>query len=249
MFTIKDLLQGDVPDVRVGIGCGTDLRNVERSVRTLNSNNVTIYNDPNALVDDLFSGNIEAAVRGDMPSSGLLNILKRKADVKELERLAIMEVKRNKPLFLAPVGIDEGWTVAQKYSIAERAVDLMEELGANTTIAVMSGGRTEDMGRNPVVDRTIRDAMELVTLLNESGYDSYHAEILIESAVENADLIIAPDGVTGNLIFRVLHFIGDAIAMGAPVMNIEKIFVDTSRAKTDYIDSIILAMRLAEGTK
>jgi len=248
MFTVKDLLQGDVPDVRVGIGCGTDLRNVERSVRTLNSNNITIYKDPNALVDDLFSGNIEAAVRGDMPSSGLLNILKRKADVKELERLAIMEIKR-KPIFLAPVGIDEGWTVAQKFSIAERAVDLMEELGADTTIAVMSGGRTEDTGRNSVVDKTIRDAMELVTLLNESGYDAYHAEILIESAVEDADLIIAPDGVTGNLIFRVMHFIGDAVALGAPVMNIEKIFVDTSRAKTDYIDSIILAMRLVEGTK
>jgi len=248
MFTVKDLLQGDVPDVRVGIGCGTDLRNVERSVRTLNSNNIMIYKDPNALVDDLFSGNIEAAVRGDMPSSGLLNVLKRKADVKELERLAIMEIKR-KPIFLAPVGIDEGWTVAQKFSIAERAVDLMEELGADTTIAVMSGGRTEDTGRNSVVDKTIRDAMELVTLLNESGYDAYHAEILIESAVEDADLIIAPDGVTGNLIFRVMHFIGDAVALGAPVMNIEKIFVDTSRAKTDYIDSIILAMRLVEGTK
>jgi predicted methyltransferase MtxX (methanogen marker protein 4) len=65
--------------------------------------------------------------------------------------------------------------------------------------------------------------------------------------VDEADLIIAPDGITGNLIFRTMHFIGDALALGAPVLNIDRVFVDTSRVKTDYIDSIILAMKLAEG--
>jgi len=249
MFTVKDLFQTDLPDVRVGIGSGTDSGHVEKGVRALNKKSVKIYKDPKELVDDLFSGKIDAAVRGDMPSSELLHILKERAGVRELERLVIMEPKNGHAFFMAPVGIDEGSTVEEKHGIAVRAIKLMKDMGAGTRIAVMSGGRTDDKGRNDIVDRSINDAEKLVSILQKEGYDAYHAEILIESAVEEADLIIAPDGITGNLIFRTMHFIGDAIAMGAPVLNIDKVFVDTSRVKTDYMDSIILAMRLAEGRR
>ncbi|MCL1810703.1 MAG: methanogenesis marker protein Mmp4/MtxX [Methanomassiliicoccaceae archaeon] len=249
MFTTKDLLHADLPDVRIGIGRGTDSGRVESSVSALNKEKIRIYTDPKELVDDLFSGKIDAAVRGDMPSSELLRLLKERAGVEDLERLVIMEPERGRAFFMAPVGIDEGNTVEEKRRIAVRAVKLMKEMGAGTRIAVMSGGRIDDKGRNETIDRSLRDAEELVSILQKEGYDAYNAEILIESAVEEADLIIAPDGITGNLIFRVMHFIGDAVAMGAPVLNIDKIFVDTSRVKTDYMDSIILAMMLAEGRK
>jgi len=248
MFTVKKLLHADLPDVCVGIGRGTDTKHVEKSARAFKEK-VKIYDDAKELVDDLFSGKIDAAVRGDMPSSELLHILKDRAGVKELERLVIMEPKKGRAFFMAPVGIDEGYTVEEKYWIAVRAIKLMKEMGAGTRIAVMSGGRSDDKGRNEAVDRTINDAEELVARLQKEGYNAYHAEILIEAALEEADLIITPDGITGNLIFRTMHFIGDAIAMGAPVLNIDKVFVDTSRAKTDYMDSIILAMRLVEGKK
>ena len=80
----------------------------------------------------------------------------------------------------------------------------------------------------------------------DEGYDAYDAEILLEDIVREADLVIAPDGISGNIIFRALHFIGGAKALGAPVINTDKIFVDTSRAKTDYVDCIALAMKLTE---
>ncbi|MDR0508312.1 MAG: methanogenesis marker protein Mmp4/MtxX [Candidatus Methanoplasma sp.] len=249
MFVVKDLMQTDLPNVRVGIGSVADSKHVESSVRALNKESVKIYYDPKKLVDDLFSGEIDAAVRGDMSSAELLRILKEKAEVSELERVVIMEPKNGRAFFMAPVGIDEGRTVEEKRRIAVNAIKLMRKMGAGTRIAVMSGGRIGDKGRNEAVDRSISDAEMLVSMLQKEMYDAYHAEILIESAVEEADLIIAPDGVIGNLIFRTLHFIGDAIALGAPVLNIDKVFVDTSRVKTDYIDSIILAMRLAEGRK
>jgi predicted methyltransferase MtxX (methanogen marker protein 4) len=57
---------------------------------------------------------------------------------------------------------------------------------------------------------------------------------------------MAPDGVTGNLIFRSLHFLGARRAFGAPVVNIDQPFVDTSRAKTDFSDPVLLAAGLAE---
>ncbi|MBR5999145.1 MAG: methanogen marker protein 4 [Candidatus Methanomethylophilaceae archaeon] len=152
---------------------------------------------------------------------------------------------RDKAIFVAPVGIDEGWSVEDRVDMAIRSEALMKKLGCgNVRIAVMSGGRDEDLGRLDVVDETIADAMEIVKRLNKKGYDAYDAQILLEDAVDEADLIIAPNGITGNLIFRTMHFIGNAPAFGAPLINTDKVFVDTSRVKTDFTDSIILAMKL-----
>jgi predicted methyltransferase MtxX (methanogen marker protein 4) len=43
------------------------------------------------------------------------------------------------------------------------------------------------------------------------------------------------------LIFRTLTFLGSGQGHGAPVVNIDKIFVDTSRASPDYANAIRLA--------
>ena len=247
MFTSETLLKGHIPKgVKVGIGCNGTSAKVRDSVKGIEGS-AKVYTDPELLVDDLISGKIDAAVRGDMSSSVLLPLLKEKMGVEELERVVLLEPVGGKLVIAAPVGIDEGWTVQQKYDLAVKSIELMKRIGMGTKIAVMSGGRKDDIGRHPTVDNTIKDALELVDRLNSEGYDAYHAEILIENAVEDADLIIAPDGISGNLIFRTMHLIGGASALGAPIINIDKVFIDTSRAKKDYKDSIALAMRLTEG--
>ena len=247
MFTSETLLKGHIPKgVKVGIGCNGTSAKVRDSVKGIEGS-AKVYTDPELLVDDLISGKIDAAVRGDMSSSVLLSLLKKKMGVGELERVVLLEPVGGKLVIAAPVGIDEGWTVQQKYDLAVKSIELMKRIGMGTRIAVMSGGRKDDIGRHPTVDSTIKDALELVDRLNSEGYDAYHAEILIENAVEDADLIIAPDGISGNLIFRTMHLIGGASALGAPIINIDKVFIDTSRAKKDYKDSIALAMRLTEG--
>ncbi|MDR0778572.1 MAG: methanogenesis marker protein Mmp4/MtxX [Methanomassiliicoccaceae archaeon] len=242
MFTYDGLLKDTPKDVIVGIGRGSERGDVERSAAAFE--NVLIYDDPGEMVCDLKNGSIDAAVRGDMSSSKLLPKIKEDFGLSDIQRTVLLEPVGKKMVFVAPVGIDEGWTVPQKYDLAIKSVELMRRIGMNERIAVMSGGREDDKGRNDTVDRTIDDAAELVKKLRSEGYDAYHAEILIESAVDEADLLIAPDGISGNLIFRTLHFLGNAKALGAPVINMNKVFVDTSRVKTDYRDSIALAMRL-----
>ena len=96
---------------------------------------------------------------------------------------------------------------------------------------------------------SIDSARSIAKRLTEEGYDAYHSQILIEDAVREADILIAPEGITGNIIFRTLHFIGGTAALGAPIANADKVFVDTSRVKTDYRDSIALAMLLTEVRK
>ena len=246
MFTSKTLLCSDLPDVRVGIGRGTTNGNVERSVLAMEGHDIVIYDDPYELAGDLASGKIDAAVRGDISSSVLLPILKSKIGLKSLERAVFMEPLGEKMFILAPVGIDEGWTECQKHDLAVRSVALAKRVGMGSKIAIMSGGRCEDVGRCKVVDKSIESARNLAKKLCDEGYDAYHSQILIENAVKEADIIIAPEGITGNIIFRSLHFIGGVKALGAPVINTDKVFIDTSRAKTDYRDSLALAMMLTE---
>ena len=249
MFTTRSLFEGHIPSgVKVGIGCSGASDKVRDSAKDF-GDSVTIYTDPELLIADLYEGRIDAAIRGDMSSSKLIPIIKRRFGIDEVERVVFLEPVGRKMIITAPVGIDEGWTVQQKHDIVTRTVGLMERIGMGTRIAIMSGGRKDDIGRCKAVDDTINDALELVDMLAKEGYDAYHAEILLEDAVDEADLIIAPDGISGNLLFRSMHFIGGAMALGAPVINMDKVYIDTSRAKKDYRDSIMLAMRLTEGTR
>jgi putative methanogen marker protein 4 len=246
MFTTESLLKSELPKARVGIGRGTDAGNVEKSVEAMKQYDVRIYDDPEQLADDLATGKIDAAIRGDMSSSVLLPILKKRLEVHALERIVFMELLNGKMIIMAPVGIDEGWSDAQREELARKSVSMAKRVGLGTKVAVMSGGRCEDVGRCKAVDRSIESARNIVKQLKSEGYDAYHCQILIEDAVNNADILIAPEGITGNIIFRTLHFIGGAKALGAPVVNMDKVFIDTSRVKTDYTDSIALALRLTE---
>ncbi len=240
----EELLAGPLPDARIGIGRGTDRGNIESSVEASEAD-VVIYDDPDKMVADLVTGRIDAAIRGDMPSDVLLPKLKKGLDLQKLERAVLLEPIGGRLFLLAPVGIDEGWTEEQKFDIACKTADFAKRVGMDSRIAVMSGGRCEDRGRCTAVDKSIDSALAVVDRLRNVGYDAYHSQILVEDAINEAGVIIAPEGITGNIMFRTLHFVGGAQALGAPVVNTDLVFIDTSRVKTDYRDSIALARRLS----
>jgi putative methanogen marker protein 4 len=194
-----------------------------------------------ALTRDLFSGVIDAAIRGTLPANATLKALKRAAKVDHLERIALLETASGKKFLLAPVGIDEGWTVAQKLELIKKGKIMARKFGLSEKAAILSGGRLGDVGRHPLVDQTIADAEHIARV---SG--AVHYEILIEDAIRNCGVIIAPDGISGNLIFRTLAFLGAGKGLGAPVVNIPRVFVDTSRASPDYQYAIHSAVSLLD---
>jgi putative methanogen marker protein 4 len=194
-----------------------------------------------ALVDDLADGHIDAAVRGTLPSNSTLKALKKAMGVDHLERIALLETAHGKKFLLTPVGVDEGWTVGEKIELIQKGKTIAKKFGLPEKVGVLSGGRLGDVGRHKQVDASMADA-ELVARL--SGAE--HCEILIEDAIETCGLIIAPDGISGNLIFRTLVFLGKGHGHGAPVVNISRIFVDTSRASPNYTNALLLAVSLLE---
>ena len=206
--------------------------------------NVTVFEDPHpeqVMVDDLASGKIDAAVRGTLPSNSTLKALKKAMGVDHLERIALLETVHGKKFLLTPVGVDEGWTVAEKLELIKKGRVIAKKFGLPEKTGILSGGRLGDIGRHPQVDASMAEA-ELVARLAEAT----HCEILIEDAVENCGLIIAPDGISGNLVFRTLTLLGGGHGHGAPVVNISRIFVDSSRASPNYTNALLLAASLLE---
>jgi predicted methyltransferase MtxX (methanogen marker protein 4) len=139
------------------------------------------------------------------------------------------------------VGVDEGWTIPEKLDLVAKGREIARTFGLPGGGAILSGGRLGDVGRHKQVDKSLASG-ELVAKIASAR----HAEILIEDAVEDCGLIIAPDGISGNLIFRTLTFLGAGKGHGAPVVNIDKIFVDTSRASPDYTNALMLADALSK---
>jgi putative methanogen marker protein 4 len=193
------------------------------------------------MIDDLASGKIDAAVRGTLPSNATLKALKKAEGVDYLERIALLETVKGKKFLLTPVGVDEGWTIPEKLELIRKGKVIAKKFGLPEKTGILSGGRRGDVGRHPRVDASMAEA-ELVAKRSDSVY----YEILIEDAVETCGLIVAPDGISGNLVFRTLTLLGGGHANGAPVVNISRIFVDTSRASPNYVNALLLAASLLE---
>jgi putative methanogen marker protein 4 len=248
---------------RIGIGIAEDARKVIDSANSVSGNFVTICyckpgivekksigksveiaeheNPEQGIIDDLMAGRIDAAVRGTLHANTTLRALKDAEGVDHLERIALLETAYGKKFFFAPVGVDEGWTGPEKLELIKKGRLIAQKFGLSEKVGVLSGGRLGDIGRHPQVDASIAEA-ELIASLGNAE----HCEILIEDAVKSCGLIIAPDGISGNLVFRTLTFLGAGQGHGAPVVNISRIFVDTSRASPNYANALLLAAALLE---
>lgn len=251
----SDLLLAQIPgrSLRIGIGTAEDDRKVRLScdqAEPLGLGEIVMYHDAQRLAEDLREGRLDAVVRGDMDSNEAMAALRAAFGVKRVLRAAFLEPPHGRMFLLAPVGIDEGWTADEKFELARLGAGVLRRLGVEPVVGIMSGGRSSDRGRMVAVDRTLDDAVIVVERLQEEGIDARDVQILIESAVRECDVLIAPDGISGNLIFRTLHFLGGGKALGAPVLNIPRTYIDTSRAKESYVDSIVLAAALSgDGTR
>ncbi|MDH7508542.1 MAG: methanogenesis marker protein Mmp4/MtxX [Methanomassiliicoccales archaeon] len=245
--TILDTARGS--DARVGIGFVGDTQGAHRitsAAKRIGLGKPIIFNDPRRLVEALSSGEIDAAVRGNLDAHSTISAIKTIFSLDRIFRMALMQPRKGMIVLIGPVGVDEGWTVEDKIEMIDLGSRFLTNFNIEPKIGVLSGGRKGDRGRHPIVDKTLDDAEFIVRHFAGSGLDVKDCEILIENAILDRNLILAPDGISGNLIFRTLHFLGGWRALGAPVLNLEKVFIDTSRAKKSYIDSIALASAIAK---
>lgn len=222
------------------VGSNKEIREIGTEVEVIDTE------DPEKiLVDLLVSRQVDAVIRGTAKASGALLELKKALGVKRVCRLALLLTADGTPFFLAPVGIDEGNSIADKLRIVSRGAEYIQRFGIEPVVGVLSGGRIGDIGRDPRVDRTLADGELVVKQAIKMGINAKHHTILIENAIKEANFILAPDGISGNLIFRTLAFLGGGDGLGAPVLMDDYVFVDTSRVGGHFTKAIMLASALS----
>jgi len=214
---------------------------------------VSAHRPEEELIKLLKEGAVDAAVRGELSAVKVLHAIKDVLKPASTGRIALLETSAGRDFLFAPVGVDEGNTVEHRLFLALEGVKLARMLGVKPKLSVLSGGREEDAGRHVEVDRSLEDATRLVESLRSRGVgDVENQGILIEDAMKRgSNLILAPNGIAGNLIFRTLAFLGGGRGYGAVMAGIEESYVDTSRAASteEYKIAMLMACAIAAWKK
>ncbi len=218
-------------------------KKIVRASRICNFADVVIVDEgektEKRLVDLLESGEVDAAVRGTARASKLISELKGRGY--SFYRIALLETLYEKLFLLAPIGVDEGKSISEKIEIVEEARKMAKKLGLGDNVAFLAGGRLSDVGRSEKVDRSLAEAELLARICK-----GVNREILLEDVEE--DIIIAPDGIIGNYIFRAMCYLGGGREYGAYYSKLPFTLVDTSRSQSveGYVRAIALASVMSE---
>jgi len=226
------------------------LKNNNKNIEKHEHIDLITSKEPEQEIINFLSNNmINAIVRGSLSSSKFLKKIKLELNILEVNRLAILETYKGFQFFYGPVGIDECNDIDSKIKFVNKAIHELQSLNIEPKISILSGGRLSDIGRDPKVDKTINIAEEVVVHIRKEhpNLEINHDEILIEKAISNkSNLIIAPDGLSGNLIYRTLVHLGGGKAYGAIYMDLNKILIDTSRVGkiSELEGALLLALAL-----
>ncbi|MDL2261482.1 methyltransferase [Methanimicrococcus sp. OttesenSCG-928-J09] len=192
------------------------------------------------IISMLVSGEVDAAIRGTAKASDSLSNLKRACHINKIHRIAILLTKDGNPYFFAPVGIDEGTTTEDKIEFICLGTHLLKRLGVSPHVGLIS--TPDEAGK--------AEAKEIVRIITEEK--KLHVvdyQLDLEEAFEHSNYILAPNGITGNLIFRALTFLGGGDGLGAPILMDRHVFVDTSRSAGHYTKAIMVASALSKKKK
>ncbi len=203
-----------------------------------------IYRDED-LVRAVLDDKIHGVVRGSLPASNIMRELKE--TYPHITRATYVNGDKYEFL-LTPVGIDEGNSVEDRLDIVENCVAFYKRLGKTPKIAILAEGRKDDFGRGEEVSQSINDSEKLTKIIQEKTNEEVkNYYILVEKAIkDNCNIIVAPNGRVGNIIFRTLVLLNSWPSYGAITFGMDKIFIDTSRDQSieGYVRSLILANTL-----
>jgi putative methanogen marker protein 4 len=247
--TLQGLAKSNYAKVGIGVGehpkAAQIVKKSMKYAAKLEYAETVIFNSGSEMISALKDGDIAAAVRGTLSAKETLGELKKVFKIVSIYRSALICINEKNCFFLAPVGIDEGIFIDERLQFIKLIDSQLQRLGISSKISIISGGRLEDFGRSGLVDESLQAGKKLFYSAKDEGFDVTHNGILIEEAYKDSNIIIAPNGIVGNLLFRTLNYLGNARSFGAPILNLDEIFIDTSRSKEDYTDSIMMASALS----
>ena len=235
--------------IRIAVGVGEN-KNILKAIELFkkqqeNIEIIQVTSDED-LARSILDPDITSVVRGSLPASNVMKQLK--SEFPNISRATY--VNGEYEFLLTPVGIDEGNNLDEKLEIAKNCGNFLKTLGKTPKIAVLADGRSGDYGRSEEISASIDESKKLTELIRKNtDFDVENYYILIEKAIkDNCNVIIAPNGIIGNIIFRTLVLLNSWPSYGAVTFGIDKIYIDTSRDQSvdGYVRSLNLAYNLAK---
>lgn len=208
-------------------------------------------NPERKLPEILVNGEVDALIRGtidDFKTSEAYAELIGKEKMQKMIILGLLEDVHGRQFFINTGHNTDGWTIEEKIRACEGiAKFLKEELEVEPKIAIMTGRRSETYERkkdsndeiDKILNKTYEDAEEVVKKLTEKGINAKNYSIEIETALkEGCNIIVPPNGMVANQIFRTLVFLGGGKILTASAANLPHILEGGSRSEKDFLNHI-----------
>lgn len=233
--------------IAIGIGKNKNILQAIDIFKDKYKVDIKLIQNDNELAKAILDDEIDAVVRGSLAASGVIKEVKK--HFPEISRATYVNGE-NHEFLLTPVGIDEGETVEDKLKIAINCGNFLKKLSKEPKIAILADGRKGDYGRSEEISKSIDDSEKLTQLIKDTtDFNVKNYYILIEQALkDNCNVLIAPNGIIGNIIFRTLILVNSWPSCGAVTFGINGIYIDTSRDQSveGYLRSLIFAYKLAK---
>ena len=254
-----------------GLGENENIIKASNELNEIDDLEITLVKTEDELIEAFKNPEIDAVIRGSLKASKVIKAIKDFKSGQTINRTTYINTEddesfsKDYEFLLAPVGIDEGKNIEEKIILAIQAANFIQYLGKKPKIAVLAEGRKDDLGRSERIDESLISSEELTNRLIETfkeldnfdndsdeiskNYSIKNYYILLEQAIEDGyNIILANDGIFGNIMFRTLVLLDKWPSYGAVTLGIDEIFIDTSRDQTveGYVRSLKLAYRLAK---
>ncbi len=199
------------------------------------------------LAKTLFNEEVEGIVRGtidDFKTFEAYSALIGDKKSKEILGLALMEDFYGRQFFISNGSNPHGWTNEEKIRDCEGVIEFMKtELGIKPKIGFITGVRHETYARKKgikegvqgILNQTYEDAEFIVDYFAKKGIDARNYAIEIETALKDGcNIIVPPNGMVGNQIFRTLVLVGGGKMLTGSRANLPHPYEDNSRSETDF---------------
>lgn len=208
--------------------------------------------------ENLSSATDSVIFLGARPSNDIYDQIKTETGAEKIFRLSVFLTHKEKLLFTTPAGPDMNSGLEDLEFCVKAGMPLIQNLGIQPEIGIISGGRSGDLGRNETVDQTILGAEALEKKLNAEGISAKHYTILIEDAVKEANFLILPDSLSGEMILKTVAGVGEGVEIGnilllkppaGKTISGDKIYIEQLTKKADLANAEILKEALAASFK
>ena len=258
-------------NIVAGLGENENIIKASNELKDIEDLNITLVKTEEELIDAFKDPEVHATLRGSLKASKIIKSIKELKPDCKINRTTYINTSdderfsKDYEFLLAPVGIDEGKNIEEKVELAVQAANFLQYLGKMPKIAILAEGRKDDLGRSERIDESLLSSEELTDLLKDTfkeldnfdndsediskNYSIKNYYILLEQAIEDEyNVILANDGIFGNIMFRTLVLLDKWPSYGAVTLGIDEIFIDTSRDQSveGYKRSLKLAYKLSK---